>query len=283
MKYVGAHLSISKGIENVPKYAKEIGADAFAIFLKNQRTWKIQNKDKDTVKSFKENLKKFNFLERNVLPHSIYLINLGSPEIGIREKSFKTFLFELKTVEKLGLIYLNIHPGSGKGKISKEKTMENIAKLINKGIEKTKKTIVVLENTTGSGGQVGSNVEELLHLYNLIENKKRIRFCLDTCHLFQAGYDLRSFKSYEKTFKEFEFFFKNKLIAGVHLNDSKAPFGKRIDRHEHIGKGEIGLLTFKRIMRDERFDEIPLILETPWDNFWIEEIKLLKKFINKKS
>ncbi len=119
MKYVGAHLSISKGIENVPKYAKEIGADAFAIFLKNQRTWKIQDKDKDTVKSFKKNLKKFNFLERNILPHSIYLINLGSPEIEIREKSFKTFLFELKTVEKLGLIYLNIHPGSGKGKISK--------------------------------------------------------------------------------------------------------------------------------------------------------------------
>ncbi len=279
MKYVGAHLSISRGIEKVPEYAKEIGADAFAIFLKNQRTWKIQDKDKDTVKSFKKNLKKFNFLERNILPHSIYLINLGSPEFQIREKSFKAFLFELKTVEKLGLIFLNLHPGSGKGKVSKEKTIERIANSVNKGIEKTKKAIVVLENTTGSGGQVGSNAEELLFLFKLIKNKERIKFCLDTCHLFQGGYDLRSFKDYEKTFQEFEFFFKNKLIAGIHLNDSKAPFGKKIDRHEHIGKGEIGLLPFKRIMRDERFEEMPLILETPWDGSWIEEIKLLKNLL----
>ncbi len=157
--------------------------------------------------------------------------------------------------------------------------MERIANSVNKGIEKTKKAIVVLENTTGSGGQVGSNAEELLFLFKLIKNKERIKFCLDTCHLFQGGYDLRSFKDYEKTFQEFEFFFKNKLIAGIHLNDSKAPFGKKIDRHEHIGKGEIGLLPFKRIMRDERFEEMPLILETPWDGSWIEEIKLLKNLL----
>lgn len=281
MKYVGAHLSISLGIEKVPEYAKSIGANAFAIFLKNQRSWKLPKIDLKKIELFKRALKKFNFFERNILPHSIYLINLGSPEKKIREKSFKAFLFELKQVENYGLLYLNLHPGSGKGKQSKEKTMEYISNLINDGLKKIKKVIVVLENTSGAGGQVGSNFEELFYIYEMIKDKKRIKFCLDTCHLFQAKYDLRSFKNYEKTFQEFEFFFKNKLIAGLHLNDSKASFGKKIDRHEHIGKGQIGILPFKRIMNDERFEEMPLILETPWDGMWVEEIKLLKNFIKK--
>lgn len=279
MKYVGAHLSILKGIEKVPEYANSIGADAFAIFLKNQRSWKLPKIDLKKVEFFKKNLKKFNFLEGNILPHSIYLINLGSPEKEIRRKSFEAFLFELKQVERLGLLYLNIHPGSGKGKQSKEKTMENISSLINDALNRTKRAIVVLENASGAGGQVGSNFEELFYIYEMIKEKKRVRFCLDTCHLFQAKYDLRNFRNYEKTFQEFEFFFEKKLIAGLHLNDSKAPFGKKIDRHEHIGKGEIGILPFKRIMNDERFDQMPLILETPWDGMWVEEIKLLKKFI----
>lgn len=281
MKYVGAHLSILKGIEKVPEYAKSIGADCFAIFLKNQRSWKLPKIDLKKIVFFKKNLKKFNFFVRNVLPHSIYLINLGSPEKEVRKKSFETFLFELEQVERFGLLYLNIHPGSGKGKQSKEKTMENISNSINLAMKKTKRAIIVLENTVGAGGQVGSNLEELFYIYEMIKDKKRIRFCLDTCHLFQAKYDLRSFKNYEKTFQEFEFFFKNKLIAGIHLNDSKAPFGKKIDMHEHIGKGEIGIIPFKRIMNDERFDQMPLILETPWDGMWVEEIKLLKNFIKK--
>lgn len=281
MKYVGAHLSILKGIEKVPEYAKSIGADAFAIFLKNQRSWKLPKIDLKKIELFKKNLKKFNFHKRNILPHSIYLINLGSPEKDTRKNSYEAFLFELKQVENLELLYLNLHPGSGKGKQSKEKTMEYISNLINNALKKTKKAIVVLENTSGAGGQVGSNFEELFYIYKMIKDKKRIKFCLDTCHLFQSKYDLRSFKNYEKTFQEFEFFFKKKLIAGLHLNDSKAPFGKKIDRHEHIGKGQIGILPFKRIMNDERFEEMPLILETPWNGMWVEEIKLLKNFIKK--
>jgi len=277
MKYIGAHLSISKGIEKVPEIAKEIGADSFAFFLKNQRSWHFKELKEEKARIFQENLKKFDFKKSNILPHSIYLINLGSPEKEIREKSFNSFLKELQICKSLNLLYLNIHPGSGKNIKSKEKTMEQISSLINKAIEKVKDVKVIIENTAGAGGQVGSKFEELFYIYSLIKDKGRIGFCLDTCHLFQSGYDLRSFKSYEKTFQEFEYFFKNKLIYGVHLNDSKAPYGKKIDRHEHIGKGEIGLDAFKRILKDERFEELPLIIETPWDDFWIEEIKFLKK------
>ncbi len=277
MKYIGAHLSISKGIEKVPEFAKEIGADSFALFLKNQRSWKFNEIKEKKIKKFKENLKKFNFKRSNILPHSIYLINLGSPDKKIKEKSFNSFLKELKICNALNLLYLNIHPGSGKNIKSKEKTMEQISSLINKAIKIVKDVKIIIENTAGAGGQVGSKFEELFYIFNLIRDKNRIGFCLDTCHLFQSGYDLRSYKNYEKTFQEFEYFFKNKLIFGIHLNDSKAPLGKKFDRHEHIGKGEIGLKAFKRIMEDERFEEMPLIIETPWDNFWIEEIKFLKK------
>lgn len=281
MKYIGAHLSISKGIENVPEYAREIECDSFAIFLKNQRSWEFKPVNKEKIKKFKENLKKFNFCFKNILPHSIYLINLGSPDEKIKEKSFEAFLKEMEICKNLGLFYLNIHPGSGKNEKNKEKVMEQISSLINKAIYKIKDVKVVLENTSGAGGQVGSNFEELFYIYGLIEDKKRIGFCLDTCHLFQAGYDLRNFKNYERTFKEFEYFFKNNLIFGLHLNDSKAPLGKKLDRHEHIGKGEIGISAFKRILKDERFEEMPLIIETPWDEFWIEEIKMLKKIYKK--
>lgn len=278
MKFIGAHLSISKGIEKVPEYAKEIGADSFALFLKNQRSWKFNEIKKEKIKKFKENLKKFHFKRTNILPHSIYLINLGSPDKKIKEKSFNCFLKELKICKSLNLLYLNIHPGSGKNIKSKEKTMEQISSLINKAIKVVKDVKIIIENTAGAGGQVGSKFDELFYIYNLIKEKNRIGFCLDTCHLFQSGYDLRDYKNYEKTFQEFEYFFKNKLIFGIHLNDSKAPLGKKIDRHEHIGRGEIGLKAFKRILEDERFEEMPLIIETPWDDLWIEEIKFLKKF-----
>lgn len=277
MKYIGAHLSISKGIEKVPEFARFIECDSFAIFLKNQRSWQLKQLEKEKAEKFKENLKKLNFKEKNILPHSIYLINLGSPEKNLVEKSFKTFLWEMETCNDLGLPYLNIHPGSGKSIKNKEKTMEQIADLINKAIEKVKDVKVVIENTSGAGGQVGSNFEELFYIYSKIKDKKRICFCLDTCHLFQAGYDLRSPKEYERTLQKFEYFFKNNLIVALHLNDSKAPLGKKLDRHEHIGKGEIGMKAFKRILSDKRFEEMPLILETPWDEFWIEEIKMLKK------
>lgn len=279
MKYIGAHLSISKGIEKVPEFARKICADSFAIFLKNQRSWNFNPVKKEKIIKFKENLLKFKFSLENVLPHSTYLINLGSPEEDKKERSFNAFLKELKICKEYGLLFLNIHPGSGKEFKDKTKTIEQISYLINKAIEKIKGVRIIIENTCGAGGQVGSNFEELYYMYKLIKNKKRIGFCLDTCHLFQAGYDLRSYIAYEKTFKEFDYFFKNNLIFGIHLNDSKAPFSRKLDRHQHIGKGEIGINAFKRIMRDKRFDFMPLILETPWDGMWIEEIKLLKSFI----
>lgn len=281
MKYIGAHLSISKGIEKVPEFARKINCSSFAFFLKNQRTWNFKPLKNEKIKSFKKNLVKFNFDKKNILPHSIYLINLGSPLKEIKKKSFYAFLKELETCKNLGLFYLNIHPGSGKKEKNKEKVMEQISRLINKAMDKVKYVKIVLENNTGAGGQVGSNFKELFFIYEKIKDKTRIGFCLDTCHLFQAGYELRSYKGYEKTFKEFEYFFENKLIVGIHLNDSKAPFGKKIDRHEHIGKGEIGLKTFKRILADERFEEMPFIIETPWDDLWIEEVKFLNDLYKK--
>ena len=292
-KYVGAHVSASGGVENAPLNAKRIGAKAFALFTKNQRQWVAKPLTSKSIDAFQINLKEAGIQPEHILPHDSYLINLGHPEVDKLEKSRKAFIDELERVEQLGLKLLNFHPGSHLQKIAKrdpnfEKLLEEaeyscldvIAESMNLAIEATKKSdvILVIENTAGQGSNLGYKFEHLAYLIDRVEDKSRVGVCLDTCHTFTAGYDLRTKEAYEQTMAEFDRIVGFKYLKGMHINDSKPPLGSRVDRHHSLGKGEIGLDTFSFIMNDPRMNNIPLILETIDESIWDQEIELLYSF-----
>ena len=275
MKCIGAHVSIAGGVENAPLNAEKIGAKAFALFIKNQKQWKAKPFTDKNIEEFKENCKKFGYKPENILPHDSYLINLGHPEREKLEKSRTAFLDEMQRCEQLGLKYLNFHPGSHLRQISEQESLDLIAESINISIAKTSFVIPVIENTAGQGSNIGYKFDHLAYIISRIENKDRIGVCIDTCHLFVSGYDFRTRKTYEDTFEEFDKIVGSNYLKGMHLNDSKKELGTRVDRHESIGKGFIGIETFRFIMNDDRFEEIPLILETPNSDIWADEIKIL--------
>ena len=275
MKYIGAHVSAAGGVENAPVNAHKIGAKAFALFTKNQRQWISAPLSQKSIDLFQENCEKYNFPVRYILPHDSYLINLGNPDPAMLKKSRNAFLDELQRCELLGLGLLNFHPGSTLKKISDEACMKLIAESINIALDKTKGVTAVIENTAGQGTNLGFEFEQLAFMIEHVEDKSRVGVCIDTCHSFAAGYDLSTEKGYDETFRRFDSVVGFNYLKGMHLNDAKKPLGSRIDRHESIGKGTIGLSAFKRIMHDPRFDNMPLILETPDDTLWAEEIKLL--------
>ncbi len=292
-KYVGAHVSASGGVENAPLNAKAIGAKAFALFTKNQRQWRAKPLSLKSIDEFKINLESVGIKPEHVLPHDSYLINLGHPEIEKLEKSREAFIDELQRCEQLGLKLLNFHPGSHLQKIAKkdpnyeEKLKEAeyacldvIAESMNLAIEATKGSdvILVIENTAGQGTNLGYKFEHLAYLIDKCEDKSRVGVCIDTCHMFTAGYDIRTKEAYESTWREFDEIIGFKYLKGMHINDSKPPLGSRVDRHQSIGKGEIGLDAFKFIMNDSRMDNMPLVLETIDESIWKEEIELLYSF-----
>ena len=294
MKYVGAHVSSSGGVFNAPINAKKIGAKAFALFTKNQRQWVAKPLSKRDIERFKIELEKSEILVTNVLPHDSYLINLGHPEEDKREKSLNAFIDEVKRCEELGLKKLNFHPGSHLVKIAKrdkeyqtklilaeEEALERVAKSINRTIEVTKDVILVIENTAGQGTNLGYKLEHLAYLIDKSIDKSRIGVCLDTCHFFSSGYDIRDRENYQKSMAQFDKIVGFKYLQGMHINDSKAKFGSHVDRHHSLGKGEIGLDAFRFIMNDNRMNDIPLILETINPDIWPEEIELLYSLIEK--
>jgi len=278
MKYVGAHVSISGGVFNAPLNAKAIGANAFAMFTKNQRQWNSKPFDSETIDKFKKNLEFANIKPQMVLSHDSYLINIGSPEVEKREKSLKAFIEEIERCHELGLDKLNFHPGSHLKMISENECLDLIAESMNIAINRTKDVILVIENTAGQGSNLGYKFEHLAYLIEKIEDKSRVGVCLDTCHTFTAGYDLRTKESFEKTFLEFDKVIGFKYLKGMHINDSKPELGSKVDRHESLGLGKLGLEPFRMIMSDSRFDDIPLILETIDESKWADEIKLLRSF-----
>ncbi len=278
MKYVGAHVSASGGVENAVKNAAEIGAGGFALFTKNQRQWFAKPLDEKKVEKFKELMKEHGFSADAVLPHDSYLINLGHPEEEKREKSLNSFIDEAKRVEQLGLKYLNFHPGSHLKKISEDECIENIVNSLNTAIKETQSCIFVIETTAGQGSNLGYRFEHLADIINGVTDKERIGVCIDTAHIFAAGYDIRTKEAYENTMNEFDRIVGFKYLKGMHINDSKAKFASRVDRHHSLGRGEIGIDAFKFIMQDKRIDNIPLVLETIDPDIWAEEIKLLKSF-----
>ncbi|MCP9612215.1 deoxyribonuclease IV [Coprobacter tertius] len=275
MKYIGAHVSISGGVENAPLNAKAIGAKAFALFTKNQRQWKSAPLSPKNIEIFKENCKKFDFSPDYILPHDSYLINLGHPETEGLEKSRLAFLDEMQRCEQLGLSLLNFHPGSHLNAISLETCLNRIADSINIALNKTSGVTAVIENTAGQGSNVGFAFEHLAHIIDKVEDKTRIGVCIDTCHAFAGGYDISTPEGYNKTFDRFDSIIGFHFLKGIHLNDSKKEVGSHVDRHESLGKGELGKEVFSTMMKDSRFDNIPIILETPDETLWPQEIEWL--------
>ncbi len=279
MKRVGAHVSAAGGVENAPLNAQAIGAKAFALFTKNQRQWVAKPLTPKSIETFKANLEKVGIAPEHVLPHDSYLINLGHPEEAGLEKSRNAFIDELERCAQLGLPLLNFHPGAHLRKISEEESLNRVAESINIALDKTSGVTAVIENTAGQGSTLGYRFEHLAHIIDKVEDKTRVGVCLDTCHTFVAGYDMRTAESCEQTFAEFERIVGFNYLRGMHLNDSKPALGSRVDRHHSLGHGELGLEVFRYIMNDDRFEEIPMALETIDETLWPEEIAMLYGFV----
>jgi len=277
MKYIGAHVSAAGGVENTPLNAQKIGATAFALFTKNQRQWTAKPLAADSIRRFKENCAAAGYSPEMILPHDSYLINLGHPEDAGLEKSRNAFIDEMFRCKQLGLKFLNFHPGSHLKKISEEQCLARIAASINQALEKTDAVTAVIENTAGQGTNLGHRFEHLAAIIEGVEDKTRVGVCLDTCHTVSAGYDLITPAGYERTLAEFDAVVGFTYLKGLHLNDDKKALASRVDRHASLGEGTLGLEPFRRIMKDARFDGMPLILETPDDSRWAEEIRMLKR------
>lgn len=275
MKYIGAHVSAAGGVENAPTRADEIGAKAFALFTKNQRRWEAPPLTEENIEGFKRRCEELGYSMDHVMPHDSYLINLGHPDKEQLEKSRRGFLDEMQRCEKLGIKLLNFHPGNHLNKISIEKCLERNAESLNQALDQTEGVTAVIENTAGQGTSIGYRFEYLAEIIEGVEDKSRVGVCLDTCHAFAAGYDFSTEEGFYNVFKEFEDIIGFEYLKGIHLNDSKKPLDSRVDRHASIGEGHIGLQAFQLLMQDDRFDDIPMILETPDTDKWPEEIEML--------
>ena len=278
MKYFGAHVSASGGTDNAPANAHAIGATAFALFTKNQRQWVAKPLTAGEIDAFRKACDTYGYRPEQILPHDSYLINLGHPEKEALEKSRAAFLDEMQRCELLGLDRLNFHPGSHLQKITEEESLDRIAESINIALDKTRGVTAVIENTAGQGSNLGFRFEHLRYLIDRVEDKSRVGVCIDTCHAFAAGYDLRTAEACDATFAELDRVVGFNYVKGMHLNDAMKILGSRVDRHMPLGEGMIGMECFRYIARDERFDGIPLILETPDETRWSEEIARLKAF-----
>ncbi|MGN0186431.1 MAG: deoxyribonuclease IV [Paludibacteraceae bacterium] len=275
MKYIGAHVSTSGGVENAPLNAHAIGATAFALFTKNQRQWFAAPLTDESVALFKARCAEFGYTAKQILPHDSYLINLGSPDSESLEKSRKSFIDEMKRCEQLGLDRLNFHPGSHLNKMSEDDCLKRIAESINLALNATANVTAVIENTAGQGTNVGFRFEHLRRIIDMVDDKTRVGVCIDTAHTFAAGYDISTQAGFELVFRELDEVVGIGYLRGMHLNDSKKALASRVDRHESLHGGLIGPTLFELIMRDSRFDDIPLILETPDETRWADEIAWL--------
>lgn len=276
MKYIGAHVSVSGGVDQAVIRAHEIEATAFALFTKNQRQWKAAPLSAQVIDAFKTACDQYNFSAAQILPHDSYLINLGHPVMDALEKSREAFIDEMQRAEQLGLTLLNFHPGSHLQQIDEDACLKRIAESINIALDKTHNVVAVIENTAGQGSNLGFRFEHLAAIIDHVEDKSRVGVCIDTCHAFAGGYDLRSEAACEATFAEFERVVGFQYLRGMHLNDAKSTLGSRVDRHHSLGEGNIGKTAFSWLMKDARFDGIPMILETINPDIWKDEIAWLK-------
>jgi len=275
-KYIGAHVSASGGVGNTILNAEAIGANAFALFTRNQRSWVSKPLAQSEIDGFKALLAERGFTPRYVLPHDSYLINLGSPDEETLTKSRAAFLDEMQRAQQLGLQLLNFHPGSHLNKVSEEACLDQIAHEVNGALAQTEGVTAVIENTAGQGTNLGWRFEHIARIIAGIDDKRRVGVCIDTCHTLAAGYDISTEKGYNECFEAFERIVGLQYLRAIHLNDSKKGVGSHVDRHESIGLGEMGTDFFARFMHDPRFDDMPIILETPDPSRWAEEIRWLR-------
>lgn len=275
MKYFGAHVSASGGVANAPANAHEIGAGGFALFTKNQRQWHSAPLSAEQISAFKEACLKYGYRPEMILPHDSYLINLGHPESEGLVKSREAFIDEMSRCEQLGLDRLNFHPGSHLKQISIDKCLDRIAESVNIALDKTRGVTAVIENTAGQGSNVGFDFEHLAYIIDKVEDKSRVGYCIDTCHAFAAGYDLHGTEACKSTFALLDRTVSLGYLRGLHINDATKIVGSHVDRHAQLGEGQIGIDCFRFIAQDSRFDGIPIILETPDESRWAQEIAML--------
>lgn len=277
-RYIGAHVSASGGVSNAVANALEIGANAFALFTRNQRQWYPKPLEEEEIKNFRSAVKEAGIEPKHILPHASYLINLGNPDPTNLKKSRDAFLDEMQRCEQLGLTLLNFHPGSHLKKMSEEDCLAQIAEEINIALQKTKGVTAVLENTAGQGTNLGYRFEHLKAIIDQVEDKSRVGVCIDTAHTLAAGYDIRTEEGYRETMYQIDKIIGLKYLRGIHLNDSLKELASRVDRHASVGEGVMGMTLFEVLMQDERLADIPIILETPNPDRWAEEIALLRTF-----
>jgi len=280
MKYVGAHVSASGGVENAPLNAHKIGAKAFAFFTKNQRQWVAAPYTEKNIDFFKERCQSFGYSPDQILPHDSYLINLGHPQKEGLEQSRNAFFDEMKRCEQLGLNRFNFHPGSHLNQISIDECLNRIAESINLALDKTSGVTAVIENTAGQGTNLGHTFEQLAQIIDKVEDKSRVGVCIDTAHTLASGYEIRTREAFDETFSKFDQIVGFHYLKGMHINDSKKELASRVDRHDSIGKGVMNMDMFSFIMNDPRFENMPLILETPDELLWAEEIATLYSLIS---
>lgn len=275
MKYIGAHVSAAGGVENAPLNAHTIGAKAFALFTKNQKQWVAAPLTEKSIELFCQRCEEYDFSPNQILPHDSYLINLGNADTEALDKSRNAFLDEMQRCEQLGLNRLNFHPGSHLNKISPDECLLKIAESINMTLDRTSGVTAVIENTAGQGTNLGYTFEQIAQIISQVEDKSRVGVCIDTAHTLAAGYEIRTKNGFEETFRNFDEIIGFRFLKGMHINDSKKDLATHVDRHDNLGKGLMGMDTFNFIINDSRFDDIPLILETPDEERWADEIKLL--------
>jgi len=275
MYYIGPHVSIGGGVANAPRNAKALGATGFGMFVKNQRQWTAAPYAAADIEAFKRQMVADGYTAAQVLPHAGYLINLANPDEDAHAKSMSSLMDELHRCMALGLDKLNIHPGSHLRLITPQEACDRVATSINAALAQTEGVAIVVENTAGSGGNLGSVFEELRAIIDGVEDKKRVGVCLDTMHTFAAGFDIRTRDGFLKTMEHFDRTVGMKYLRGMHLNGSKVGLNSHVDRHESLGAGLLGIDVFKCIMRDPRFENMPLVLETPNEELWAQEIEQL--------
>lgn len=275
MKYIGAHVSTEGGVANAPLEAAAIGARSFALFTGSSNRWSSKAPNDEAVEAFKENCRLGGYTPDLILPHDNFLINLGSPDPAKLHLSRMSFIEEIKRCEQLGLTMLNFHPGSHLKELTPEECLDRIAESVNIALEQTEGVTAVLESTAGQGSNLGYTFEQLARVIDRIEDKSRVGVCVDTCHSYSAGYDLADDEGYKQTWKEFDEVIGANYLKAIHLNDDLRKLGSRIDRHAEIGKGTLGMEFFRRFVNDPRFDDMPIILETPNPGIWPTEIKML--------
>lgn len=283
MHYIGAHVSASGGVHNAVENAVAIGANAFALFTKNQKQWKAPPLTEEQITLFKQAMDAHGFSAKQVLPHDSYLINLGNPDPEKREKSVNAFIEEMQRVEQLGLDRLNFHPGAHLKQIDADDSMLLISQGIDSALEQTEGVYAVIETTAGQGSALGRTFEEIARIIERAKHQDRIGVCVDTCHIFAAGYDIRTAEGFASVMDEYERIIGFDRLMGMHLNDAKSTYASRVDRHSPLGEGNLGLTPFKTLMADPRFKNMPLILETTNPDLWSQEIELLRTFGTEKN